>query len=283
MSARREIERRLRTLGDVAEIMAALKNAAMVEALRLRRYVPAQQRVVHTVEAATQDFLVHYPQPLQPPAGAGEIVLVVGSERGFCGSYNEELALALEREQAARGAAPAPVVAVGRRLAARLSRRMQLAAALDAPGVADEVHAALTRLLAALQALPAAQGALLPLVITVLHHEVVGRSSEVRVTRPFRAFAGEGRRFGDPPRLYLDPLAFFRELTEHYLFAVLHELLYSALLSENERRLQHLEGALRRVERKRSELVLRGNALRQEEIIEEIEVILLSAGMNAPR
>ena len=280
MSERREIERRLTTLGDVAEIMGALKNAAMVEAIRLRRYVPAQQRVVRTVEAATQDFLTHYPQPLQAGAAPGEIFLVVGSERGFCGSYNEELAAALERERASRRTADAAVVVVGSRLASRLSPRMDLAAVVEAPSVADEVQPAITRLIASLQSLPAASGGLLPLAMTVLYHEIAGHSSEVQVKRPFRAFTGDGHGFGDPPRLYLDPLAFFRELTDHYMFAVLHELFYSALLAENERRLQHLEGALRRVDRTREELTLRGNALRQEEITEEIEIILLSTGMS---
>jgi len=258
--------------------MGALKNAAMVEATPLRRYVPAQQRVVRTVEAATHDFLTHYPQPL--PAAAGEFFLVVGSERGFCGSYNEELAVALERERAKSGADRAPVVVVGRRLALRLSRHIRLAAAFEAPSVADEVQPTITRLIAEMQRLPAARAALLPLIITVLHHEIVGRSSEVRVSKPFRAFAGDGRRFSDAPRLYLEPLEFFRELSDHYLFAVLHELFYSALLAENERRLQHLEGALRRLDRRCGELGLRVNALRQEEITEEIEVILLSTGMS---
>jgi F-type H+-transporting ATPase subunit gamma len=281
MSQRREIDRRLATLGDVAEIMGALKNAAMVETVRLRRYVPAQQRVARTVEQATQDFLVHYPQALRAPEGAGRIFLVVGSERGFCGSYNEDLMAALQRERARGAEAEAVVVAVGRRLASRLSQRMPLAAVVEAPTVADEVQPAITRLIAALEGLPVVGGRPLPLVMSVLYHESAGHGSEVQVREPFRAFADQGLRFADPPRLYVDPLAFFRELTDHYLFAVLHELFYSALLAENERRLQHLEGALRRVDRTREELTLRGNALRQEEITEEIEIILLSTGLIA--
>jgi len=280
MSERREIARRLDTLGDVAEIMGALKNAAMVEAIRLRRYVPAQQRVMRTVEAATQDFLTHYPQLPHADAAAGETFLVVGSERGFCGSYNQELAAALERELASRGAADATVVVVGRRLASRLSRRLKLAAVVEAPSVADEVQPAITRLIASLQSLPAESAKLLPLALTVLYHEIAGRSSEVQVRQPFRALGSDRHVFRDPPRLYLDPLVFFRELTDHYLFAALHELFYSALLAENERRLQHLEGALRRINRTREELTLRGNALRQEEITEEIEIILLSTEMS---
>jgi F-type H+-transporting ATPase subunit gamma len=235
---------------------------------------------MRTAEDATQDFLMHYPQTLRAGAAAGEIFLVVGSERGFCGSYNEELAAALDRERAKRATADAPVVAVGRRLGSRLSQRMQLAAVVEAPSMADEVQSAITRLIASLQSVPAARGELLLLAMTVLYHEVAGHSSEVKVKQPFRALAGDGHRFGDPPRLYLDPLAFFRELADHYLFAVLHELFYSALLAENERRLQHLEGALRRVDHAREELTLRGNALRQEEITEEIEIILLSTGLS---
>ena len=72
---------------------------------------------------------------------------------------------------------------------------------------------------------------------------------------------------------------FARELLEQYLFARLHELLYSSLLAENEARLEHLESAVQRLERKSGELFRRRNVLRQEEITEEIEVIMLSAEM----
>jgi F-type H+-transporting ATPase subunit gamma len=253
----------------------------MVEAVRLRRYVPAQQRVVRTVEQATQDFLSHYPQPMPAPQEAASLFVAVGSERGFCGSYNEELDEALARERAARAAGESQVVVVGRRLAARLSQRMPLAAVVDAPSVADEVQMAIARLIAALEGLAAARGRPLPFVMTVLYHEIAGHSSEVRTKQPFRGLARDSDGFCDAPRLYLQPLDLFRELTDHYLFAMLHELFYSALLAENERRLQHLDGALRRVERTREDLSLRGNALRQEEITEEIEIILLSTGMGA--
>jgi F-type H+-transporting ATPase subunit gamma len=46
---------------------------------------------------------------------------------------------------------------------------------------------------------------------------------------------------------------------------------------ENHRRMTHLDRAVRHLDEKSHELSRRCNALRQEEIIEEIEVILLSA------
>ena len=67
------------------------------------------------------------------------------------------------------------------------------------------------------------------------------------------------------------------DLSEQYLFAVLHEILYTSLMSENYKRVTHLEGAVRHMDDESEKLARQCNALRQEEIIEEIEVILLSA------
>jgi F-type H+-transporting ATPase subunit gamma len=77
--------------------------------------------------------------------------------------------------------------------------------------------------------------------------------------------------------LTLSPTAFLLELTEQYLFAALHEMLYTSLMAENHNRVTHLEGAVRHLDEKSEQLARQCNALRQEEIIEEIEVILLSA------
>ena len=46
---------------------------------------------------------------------------------------------------------------------------------------------------------------------------------------------------------------------------------------ENHRRVQHLENATHHLDNKTDELKHKINALRQEEIIEEIEVILLNS------
>jgi F-type H+-transporting ATPase subunit gamma len=72
-------------------------------------------------------------------------------------------------------------------------------------------------------------------------------------------------------------------LTDQYLYAALHSLLYRSLAAENEQRIRHLEGAVRHLEEQEAGLQRRIRALRQEEIIEEIEVILLNAvGLDEP-
>jgi len=77
--------------------------------------------------------------------------------------------------------------------------------------------------------------------------------------------------------LYLPPRVFLAELIDLYLFALLHKIFYSALVVENRARLSHLEGALQRLDRETAQLELKRNILRQEEITEEIELLMLSA------
>jgi F-type H+-transporting ATPase subunit gamma len=80
-----------------------------------------------------------------------------------------------------------------------------------------------------------------------------------------------------PPLLNLPPRAFLSELVDLYLFSLLHKICYSALLAENRARVSHLEAAIQRLEREVSELDRQRKILRQEEITEEIELLMLSA------
>ena len=81
---------------------------------------------------------------------------------------------------------------------------------------------------------------------------------------------------GYPPHLNLEPSRFLAQLTSQYLYAVLHDVFYASLMAENRKRLEHMDNSIRRLEKDEAKLRMRYNALRQEEIIEEIEIIMLS-------
>lgn len=66
----------------------------------------------------------------------------------------------------------------------------------------------------------------------------------------------------------------------HYLFAALHEMFFRSLMAENQQRQRHLDNAARRLDQKIADLNLKRNVARQEEIIEEIETLTLSAGLE---
>ena len=274
MSKRRDLENQLRSLGEIKEIMNAMKNLALMEVHRLNRFLDTQRRVVASMEAAAADFLLFHPEHLPGEEEFHNVRLLIGSERGFCGDFNESLVRALDNQT---GSAPdVTVVAVGSKLVDKLAGDTRVTASLVGTSVVEEVGAVLVKLMEALAGLraPGVSGA--PLLLTVLHHDASEEGVRISTLRPFEKSKTQNASFVHAPLLYLDPHAFWTGLAEQYLFAALHELLYSSLMAENQRRMQHMDAAVRRLERTSAELWQRRNILRQEEITEEIEVIMLS-------
>jgi F-type H+-transporting ATPase subunit gamma len=266
MSRRRDIERQLRGLGEIGEIMTAMRNLALMETRKLQRFLQTQQRVVASIRAAAEDFGAFH--GAAEGAASRELLLAIGSERGFCGDFNEAVAAAL----AARPGA-AEVVAVGSKLSSRLAAEARVTARLEGPGTLDEVPGVLLRLMETLLR-PRGTGALR---LTVLHHDAGGEGVVAVRLDPFAKPARARPAPGYPPRLDLEPRRFAAALAEHYLFAAMHGVFYSSLMAENQRRMQHMELAVRRIEQRSADLQRRRNSLRQEEITEEIEIIMLNA------
>jgi F-type H+-transporting ATPase subunit gamma len=270
MSRRRELARRLAALTDIRGILAAMKSLALMETRILKDFFATEQRMVAGIEAVAADFLAWHRRRVPPPPHLQELLIAIGSEQGFCGDFNETIAQAAQGQPAASG-----WVVVGRRLWAKLEREPRVARSLQGATLADEVPAVLLRLADELERLQAAgDGA--PRGLSALYHcELTG---EIRLRRllPLPDLPSP-RDYTSPPDLHLSPGVFFRELTRHYLYAALNEVLYSSLMAENQRRLEHMDRALQRLDKDTGRLKLAYNAQRQEEIIEEIEVLLLSA------
>ena len=291
MSKRREVQKRLSMLGEIEGIMVAMKNLALLEVHKLETFLATQRRAVTSIETAAQDFLGFYPQATASSEGVQQLLLAIGSERGFCGDFNEALLEPIDRVMQKEGTM---LVAVGRRLEAKLKdgrypevsgdatagnyllpqgNASGIAGIVGGPSVAEEVQATLVRVagvLGELQNRPDAAWRL-----SVLYHD--DKSGKVR-TRQLLPLAAPDEKPPYPyaPVLNLEPAQFLSQLTDQYFYAALHEVFYSSLMAENRKRLEHMESAIRRLEKDEAKLRQRNNALRQEEIIEEIEVILLS-------
>jgi F-type H+-transporting ATPase subunit gamma len=276
VSKRHEVERRLRALSEIQEIMSAMKNLSFMEVRKLTRYLSTQSRVVASIESAASDFLEYYPHLSTEVEQWRNVYLLIGSERGFCGDFNEALLPALDTAVRGTPREEVALVVVGRRLSAKLAGDPRLAAQLDGPSVVEEVGAVLARLMETISTVKE-WGALRPLRLTVLHHTADETGIGVSVFQPFKPFERTRSRFSYPPQLNLPAPSFLAELADHYLFHHLHELFYDSLMAENLRRLQHMESAIHRIEQDSARLLRTRNILRQEEITEEIEVIMLSA------
>ena len=274
MSKRRDLETRIRSLNEIREIMNAMKNLSLMEVHRLNRFLDTQRRVVAGIEAAAADFLLFHPELYPGEEEFRNVHVLLGSERGFCGDFNESLVRALDNPIGS--ARVVTLVVIGSKLAAKLTDDARVAAFLDGPSVVEEVDSVLMKLMKTITALRASSHAGGPLRLTVFHHDAAGERVKISDLRPFQKCEQTNIRFAHAPLLYLQPHVFVTGLAEQYLFAALHELLYSSLMAENQRRMQHMDSAVRRLERTSMELWQRRNILRQEEITEEIEVIMLS-------
>lgn len=276
MSRRRAIQTRLRTLGEMGHIMDGMKTLALLETRKLAHYLDTQQRVVSGLEETAAAFLGGYPDSYRPATPERQVWLVLGSERGFCGDFNERL----RRILYSTASGVDQVITVGQKLGAQMEHDTRVVLSMGGPTVAEEVDEVLSRIVLQLQQLESRQGAC---ALTVLSHdETTARVEKHLVLPPFQQLRKPPAGRGYPPRLYLPPEQFLQQLLEHYLFAVLHERFYASLMMENRQRMEHLDGAIQHLAKTTTRLQLKNNYLRQEEITEELEEVLLGAEVLGP-
>lgn len=276
MSKGRDLEEQVRTLGEIEGIMGAMKNLALMENVKLNRVLAAQRRVVDGIETAGRDFLTFY-STLSPPIGETSLYLMIGTERGFCGDFNDRLLAAFEDHLHTLKHGNPVLVVVGRKLVEQSERAHRISAVVQGPTVSEEVPTVLIGVMDQIRSVAARHGLRGTVPVTAVYHDAVSESIVVRPLRPFQSPRTKDRARPVAPSLTLPPPVFFAQLIDLYLFSLLHEIFYSALMAECHARLAHLETALHRLDDNRQDLLQRRNVLRQEEITEEIEVLMLSA------
>ncbi|CAJ0780302.1 F0F1 ATP synthase subunit gamma [Ralstonia chuxiongensis] len=82
----------LHLLDELRQIVTAMRNLAYAELQRLERALPVQARAQACVLQALADIGVAPEQ-----ASERKVCLVIGSERGFCGGFNDQLLAPLAR------------------------------------------------------------------------------------------------------------------------------------------------------------------------------------------
>jgi len=276
MAGRRELERRLQALGDIGAILGVMKNLALMESSKLSRTLPAQRVMMESLEATAADFMTFYPQPDPGSAVSCEILLLVGSQRGFCGDFNDLIIAALQAAEVDSTSFRKPLrIVVGDKLAGRLAGDIQL------PGfhAVEEIGQIIQKVMDAVTTLLARADGGHTLQLAALYHDPDISTVVLRSLAPFTSQSNPllpSSIF--PPHLNISPPSFFYQMAEQHLLAAITELFHRSLMAESHFRLNHIEGASRRMERRSSELKRKQALARQEEIIEEIEAILAGVG-----
>ncbi len=274
MTQRHLLEQHRQTLKEVRNIMNSMKMLAQMETHKLADFLNAQRAVISHISTVAADFISTYPEALPQPSESQTIYLLLGSERGFCGNFNESLLQHMENHILKNRTGIPMLIATGRKLCAQLEQDPRVVALINGANVIEEAKNSLFEIINTLVHLQTAHQT--PSLIAIYHNPDKEQIVTTEVLPPFEEYRMAAPSSPHPPLLNVPQQAFLSELIEHYLFATLHEIMYLSLMAENQHRVRHLEGAVQHLDDKSADLVRQCNALRQEEIIEEIEVILLS-------
>jgi len=274
MTRRRDMRQRMQRLEVIRKILGAMKSLAYMETSKLTHLIDNQRLVVETIEQAAADFLSFHPYPFTVNE-LPRVFIIIGSERGFCGDLNEKLLHYVESQTVDSEVIRSALIAVGYRIGTKLHGHPLLAAEIEGADTAEEIDRVLAKIVDTLDGLRDRHGPL-NLAVLYLRHETDEVTTKPLLP-PFSESAEKRPGFTVPPMLYLKPRDFLLKLVDQFVPAALHEILYASLMAENRRRVQHLDGALRHLDRRLDDLGRKDRQLRQEEIIEEIEVILLGS------
>jgi F-type H+-transporting ATPase subunit gamma len=265
------------SLDELRRIVTAMRSLAAAEVQAAERALPGIRRYTAILADAVAQAraLVGVPAAAPPPRGPPARLIVVCSERGFVGAFNERLiAHATAEPEArhgrlwlvgargvqlarARGLAPEWSMAMPAHTAGVFQAARQLAAEIEARFAAGELGRV------ALLATQRSGGQLAELQRWQLLPPELGPPS--------------GAAAAEPSLHHLDPLELLvRVIGEHVAGQLVHALMES-LASEHATRLQTMEAARHHVDDELRALAERAHRLRQEAITAELLDVITGA------
>ncbi len=273
MSSLEKIEARLKGLKGIREIVNSMKALSALSIRKAESLLPSIREYSDSIEDAFAQLLEHFPEVVQRGLEGGPEVfyLVLTSEQGLCGAYNEEMIRAVEQEVNKR---PGGLVITGTRgidLAATkgLPVLLGLKGPVSVEGIDLKVMEVVRRLL---EILPGGNPQLY-LLFAYYRRKAEYTIIRQRVIPPPLRKISRRMRQRRVPLLYMEPEEILGHLFRQYLVVSLYRAFVEALASENASRLFSMERASKNIDDKLQELSELYNYLRQEEITNEtIEV-----------
>lgn len=278
MTKRVQLKEHIQTLDQIGDIMTAMKNLSLIEINKVTKCVSMQEQIVNSIKAVGKDFLYFYPNllPLIQVKNPS-IYILIGSERGFCGGFNDHIVNTLNNPDIVQINSESKFIIVGRKLEMKMMNDKRIIQAIDGPNAAEEIPNIILDLIHSIETISLKEK-LHPAYLTIIFCEENENKIQSTILQPFFEFQTEPTRHHTfPPILNLEPENFLFNFINNYLFSTLYFIFYKSYMAENYQRLHHLDNALDRLKKNIISLNRHLNLLRQEEITQEILVIMLSA------
>lgn len=264
-----EIEARIGGIGELRDIVGAMRSLAGMRMQEAQRTLPSIRRYAESVASGIAATLLLMAEPEPPTRGApARLALVLcTAEHGFVGGFNERL---IDAAQAA--------LAPGDLLFLLGTRGAALAFERGRP--ADWTCAMATRSAAAPETIQRLSTALYRgiargeidrvEVICARYRQGAAAGVERRLLLPLDLAALTAKQPRQPPLHNLRPVDLHERLMAEYVFALLTEAAVESIASENAARLTAMQSAHDNVSRKLDALRQDARQARQAEITNEI-------------
>jgi F-type H+-transporting ATPase subunit gamma len=261
------IEARLESLGELGDLVGAMRSMA---ASRVREAQEAQggTRAFRAVIDRTIGEIApiaEWPDAAEAAEGAG-VLLVITSQNGFVGGFNERL---VEAVLAARRPEERLIVAGRRGEIALAERGVTLEEAVAMTSRAAGVTQLARRISLRFAGLSSAR---------IVHaHHAGGAEYEVQVRQVLPLSRDFLVSDGDVPLHHLPALRLMAALASEFLFAEVADALMDSLASENAARLRMMDAASRNIDDRLERLRRDAHVARQEEMTADMLDVVTGA------
>jgi F-type H+-transporting ATPase subunit gamma len=276
-----EIQARIKNLGELAEVVGAMRSLAAVRVQQARGALPGIRKYTEVVDGALASAFALAPRAVEPigtpDVGTGSMSIVFSSEQGFVGAFNERV---LDRATARPTASGDRLLVVGSR-GATLAAERRVAVAWTVPmATHGDGVAPVARRVAREVYRRAAEGELRR--VTLVYAKTSGgAASEVVVTTllPLDPAPYLSARAGVAPQplVHLGRRELLDELVDELVYAELMRAAMESFASENGARLATMEAANTSIDRKLDDLSRDERQRRQDEITTELLDIVTGA------
>jgi len=268
----------LDTTGDIQAIVRTMKALSSVSIRQYEQAEAALADYARTVELGLMAVLrqrrvAGLPLPRSDRAAGKTALIVVGSDRGLCGGYNDRITR-FARSRMADG--PVELGVIGARVAARFETDGKpLAFALTLPGSVEGLSRLVQTIILEIDRWTQAQGIG---QVWLLHNRREGRATAKSraqhllplpdsYLRKLSEADWPGRSL---PLTRMNPDRLMSWLVQQRLFVVIYRALAEALASEHASRLAAMQAAERNIEERRDDLQQLYRQRRQETITREL-------------
>ena len=265
-----EIERRLRSLKALGEVVTAMKSLSAHHLREARAAVEPARTYQEGVERLLPADVTAEPAPAGPHG-----LVAIGAELGLCGAYNARLVNEAAKRRAELGLGP--TLCVGSRAARLLARRgVEVRHVYPAPTGVRGVSDLLLRLA---EDVLTAYGKERLAGFEIVSSRFCGVGLDVPGAVPLLPIGGDHNASTAPPARYVSRLRFRDAVVRELLYVVLYHLLIDALAAEHGARLLATQSAETWIDEGSERLRRQLAAARREASTQEL--IEIAAGVRA--